>query len=75
MLTLSGVSLPSTPASAVPYSETESRHGSVDPSRSPTSVRHSSEKTSPAMTSFGLKAAQSTPFASPASTTSLRNGG
>ena len=26
---LSGVSLPSTPASAVPYSEAESRHGSV----------------------------------------------
>ncbi len=48
---------------------------SVDPSRSATRLRHSSENTSPAMTSFTLYGFQSNPAAMPPSITSLRNGG
>jgi hypothetical protein len=71
----SGVSLPSTPASAVPYSAAESYAGRRIPARDPTRSRHSSLKTSPASTSLTAKDGQSTPRASPVSITSLRNGG
>lgn len=68
----SGVSLPRTPASAVPYREAMPRTGSTMPARRATSVRHSSLNTSPAVTSLMFQSAQGR---SSVSMTFLRNGG
>ena len=75
MLTESGVSLPSTPPSAVPYKDAKSVTGFWIPARSATSARHSSLNTSPASTSLSAYECQGTPSAMPASITSFRNGG
>jgi hypothetical protein len=71
----SGVSVPSTPASAVPYSDAESLPGLLIPARRPTRSRHSSLNTSPASTSLIAYRVQSRPAAVPVSITSLMNGG
>ena len=70
-----GVSFASTPASAVPYSEAVARAGSGTPRRAHIPSRHSSLKTSPAMTRRVGLSDQSKPSSAARFTTSFRNGG
>ena len=72
---LTGVSVPSTPASAVPYSDAVSSHGDRDPMRAVTRSRHCSLNTSPANTNRTCRPAQSRPSAAPMSSTPLTKGG
>ena len=72
---LTGVSVPSTPPSAVPYSDAESSSGCVEPIREPTRSRHCSLNTSPAKTSRTSIEAQSGPAGAAWSRTFLTNGG